>query len=273
MNKKLKKFGESKMNKHTFVICAYKESPFLEECIQSVLSQSLKSKVKIVTSTPCAYIFNMAKKYNIPLVVNKNDGGIVQDWNFAYAQADTPLVTITHQDDIYCEDYLKNILWQFRKHKKPLIFFTDYGEIRGEEYVKTNKLLKVKRIMLKPLEISKFSGSIFLRRRILSLGSPICCPSVTYVKPNLPKQIFDVGFRSDEDWQAWEKLSKLKGEFVYSKKILMYHRIHNGSETTAIISDTGRAVEDYQMFCKFWPKWIAKLLVKFYSTSEESNNL
>lgn len=261
------------MNSHTFVICAYKESAFLEECIRSLKQQSVITEIKMVTSTPNKFIDDIANKYNIPLIINNGEGGIVQDWNFAYNQAETKLVTITHQDDVYCRDYVKFVLENYKEHKKPLILFTDYGELRESKYIDKNKLLTVKRILLKPLEISKFSASIFVRRRILSMGSPICCPSVTFVKDNLPNTIFETGFRSDEDWQAWEKLSRLKGDFIYIKKILIYHRIHNESETSAIISDTGRAVEDYQMYCKFWPSWFARILVKIYSKSERSNEL
>lgn len=245
----------------------------MEECINSVLNQNIKTNVKIVTSTPNEHIKKLADKYNIPLIINHGQGGIVQDWNFAYKQADTPLVTITHQDDIYCRNYVEEILYRYKKSKRALILFTDYGEIRNGIEVNENRLLKIKRLMLKPLECAFFSGSIFVRRRILSMGSPICCPSVTYNKVNLPKQVFKIGFRAAEDWQAWEEISKLKGDFLYCNKILMYHRIHNQSETSAIISDTGRSVEDYQMFCKFWPKWIAKVLVKVYSISEQSNEL
>ena len=50
---------------HTFVICAYKESQYLEECIKSVLNQNVKSNVIISTSTPNEYINNLAKKYDI----------------------------------------------------------------------------------------------------------------------------------------------------------------------------------------------------------------
>lgn len=84
--------------KHSFVICAYKESPFLEECIQSLEKQTVKSTIKMVTSTPNEYIADMAKKHNIELIVNEGQGGIVQDWNFGYKQIDTPYVTIAHQD-------------------------------------------------------------------------------------------------------------------------------------------------------------------------------
>ena len=41
-----------KSNKHTFAVCAYKESPYLEECIQSVQNQTVQSKVIMTTSTP-----------------------------------------------------------------------------------------------------------------------------------------------------------------------------------------------------------------------------
>ena len=50
--------------KHTFVICAYKESPYLESCIKSLKAQIVKSDIKIATSTPNDYIYNVAKKYN-----------------------------------------------------------------------------------------------------------------------------------------------------------------------------------------------------------------
>ena len=72
------------MYKHTFVVCAYKESPYLEDCIVSLTNQTVKSKVIIVTSTPNLYIKNMAEKYNLPYLVNEGQGGITQDWNFGY---------------------------------------------------------------------------------------------------------------------------------------------------------------------------------------------
>lgn len=258
---------------HTFAICAYKESPYLEECIQSLLNQSVQTKVIVVTSTDNGYIRNMAKKYDLPYFVNCGETGITQDWNYAYKCANSELVTIAHQDDIYEKDYAKAILTGVSAAKRPLIAFTGYGELRNGTAVYDNKLLKIKRLMLFPLKIKAFQRSIFIRRRILSLGCPICCPAVTFVKMNLPKTVFQSGFRSDEDWEAWEKLSRLKGSFVYYGKPLVLHRIHGESETSAIIGETGRAHEDYQMFCKFWPKPIARLITKFYSASEKSNEL
>ena len=41
---------------HTFVILAYNISDDLEECIKSVINQSVKSNIVIATSTPNDYI-------------------------------------------------------------------------------------------------------------------------------------------------------------------------------------------------------------------------
>ena len=97
--------------------------------------------------------------------------------------------------------------------------------------------------------------------------------AVTFVKDNVPNPVFAHGFRSNEDWEAWEMLSKLDGAFLYSKKVGMYHRIHEGSETSIIIGDNARTTEDLVMFKKFWPAPIAKLIAGVYASSEKSNEL
>ncbi len=261
------------MGEHTFAVCAYKESPYLEECIKSLKKQTIKSNILIATSTPNDYIKGIADKYAIPYYINEGEAGITQDWNFAYSCANTKYITIAHQDDIYEKEYLKTALVAIQKAKHPLIFFSDYFEVRDGKKVTSNKLLKVKRIMLLPMRIKLFQSVRWVRRRILSMGSPICCPSVTFITENLPEVVFENHYRACEDWEAWEKLSKKKGEFLYSTKMLMGHRIHEESETTAAIGDNKRSKEEYEMFCKFWPDSIARLIFKFYSKGQNSNQL
>ena len=75
--------------KHTFVICAYKESKYLEDCIRSLKAQEVKSYIKIATSTPNEYIYSIANKYGIDVFVNNmkkenNISNIGNDWQFAY---------------------------------------------------------------------------------------------------------------------------------------------------------------------------------------------
>lgn len=261
------------MNDHTFAICAYKESPYLEECIQSLRNQTVKSNILVATSTPNDYIKGIADKYAIPYYINEGEGGITQDWNYAYSCAKTKYITIAHQDDVYEKDYLETALALIAKARHPLLFFSDYYEIRDGKKVISNQLLKVKRIMLLPLRIKAFQNVRWVRRRILSFGSPICCPSVTFATENLPETVFENHYRACEDWEAWEKISKRKGQFLYSTKLLVGHRIHEDSETTAAIGDNQRSKEEYEMFCKFWPKGAARFLLKFYSKGQNSNQL
>lgn len=259
---------------HTFVVCAYKESQYLEKCIQSLKNQRIKSKILLATSTPGAYIEDIAGKYHIPVLVNDAEPGIASDWNYAYSQADTALVTIAHQDDIYDINYLEKILDALNHARNPILAHTAYYEIRGDKKVFTNRLLKIKKLMLMPL-IPRFTwNSIFLRRRSLSLGCAICCPSVTYVKNRLPAEPFEIGCKADLDWQAWERYSRLKGAFCYVPKPIMGHRVHEASETSNVIGEgNGRTPEDYEMYRKFWPEFIADILIKFYEKGQKSNEL
>ena len=257
---------------HTFVICAYKESEYLEECILSLKNQVLDSHIIMETSTPNEYISKLAETYEIPLYINLN-GGITQDWNFGLSKIETKYATIAHQDDIYEPEYGKKILDAFESSKKSLIAFSDYGEVRDGVKVTDTQMLNIKRLMLAPLRIKAFKGSKFIRRRILSLGDPISCPAVSFNLERLERPIFKDGFRSCEDWGAWEIISRMDGDFLYVPEPLMYHRIHEESATTAIIQDNARVEENYIMYCKFWPKPIAKLINKFYTKSEDSNTL
>lgn len=258
---------------HTWAVCAYKESAHLEDCIKSLMAQTVKSKIIVATSTPNAHIESLAQKYNLPLYINDGIKGIGGDWNFAYGKCDTHLVTIAHQDDIYEPDYLKELLEFVNKAKDPIIYFSGYAELREGEKVYNNTLLKVKRLMLSPLKIKAFWKSRFVRRRILSLGCPICCPAVSFVKLKVGKNPFTNDFLSDIDWQQWEIQSRKKGSFVYNSKPLMCHRIHEESATTEIIGDNKRSHEDLQMFKCFWPEPVARLIAKAYSKSEKSNEV
>lgn len=258
---------------HTFAICAYKESRYLEDCILSLKNQTVKSEIILATSTPNQYIDALAEKYDIPVYINEGEHGITQDWNFALSKVETRYATVAHQDDTYEPEYAAKIIGRMDRAKKPLIAFSDYFELRDGVQVHDTTMLKIKRIMLFPMRAKCFSGSRFVRRRVLSLGDPISCPAVTFDLQNVDRPIFSHGFRSCEDWEAWEKLSRYNGDFIYISEPLMSHRIHEESATTAIIHDNARVEENYVMFCKFWPKTIAKLINKFYTKSEKSNEL
>lgn len=258
---------------HTFVVCAYQTSIYLEECINSLLSQTAKTNIILATSTPNEHITGIAEKYQLPVFVNSGEKGIAGDWNFALSCANTPLVTLAHQDDVYEKEYVEQVLAVLNTCRHPLIAFSDYSEIRNGKTVGISRLLQVKRLMLVPMRAKCLWKNRFIRRRILSLGNAICCPSVTFVMNNLKQPVFVNNMKSNIDWQAWEEISRLKGEFVYIPVSVMKHRIHEESTTSELLEVNGRESEDLFMFCKFWPKWIAKWINRIYHSSEKSNKL
>ena len=257
---------------HTFVVLAYKESPYLEECVKSVLNQEYKSEVVIATTTDNEFIRNLAKKYNLKVIVG-NHTNIGGDFDFAIKCGNTPLVTIAHQDDIYDNLYSKRVVDEYLKNKQSSIIFTDYYEIRNNDKVYKNKNLTIKRILLTPLKFKILNDKKWAKRFVLRFGNAISCPAVTFNKEIIEFPVFEYDMTCDIDWHAWEVLSKKKGSFIFINKCLMGHRVHEDSETTKTISENRRTKEDLEIFKRFWPEWFAKQINKFYSKSEESNDV
>lgn len=257
---------------HTFVILAYKESKYLEDCIKSVITQKYSSQVIIATTTPNKYIKNLAKKFKLKIITSKhtNIGG---DFDFAKNCSNSDIVTIAHQDDIYDSTYSENIIKYFKKFPDSTIIFTDYYEIRNNKKELSNINLKIKRLLITPLRIKNISHIKFLKRLSIRFGDSISCPAVAYVTRNVPKNLFKSNYKSNVDWFAWEKLSRQEGRFVFINKKLMGHRISESTETTKIINSGERTNEDLEILNKFWPYPIAKLLSKLYKKSEELNTL
>lgn len=256
------------MKNHTFVIPAYNDSPYLEECIKSLKNQTIESNIIISSAKETDYLNKLSEKYNIPLIINPNGGGIGKDWNLALNNTNTSLVTIAHQDDIYTKDYLKNILESYKKSPNSIIYFTDYHEIRDNVVVEDNINLKIKKLLLFPF---KMFPKHFTQKLAIQFGSAICCPSVTYNMDELKDYKFDEELKSDLDWKAWVEFTKDNKQFSYIPKALTLHRIHSGSETSKIINDSNRQKEDIEILNLLWPNWISKLIEFFYKYSEKNN--
>ena len=94
---------------HTFVVLAYKESNYLEDCIKSVVNQEYKSEIVIATTTDNKFIRNIAKKYKLDVIVGKhtNIGG---DFDFAVSCGKTKLVTVAETIIIKQRIMLNNFL-------------------------------------------------------------------------------------------------------------------------------------------------------------------
>ena len=258
---------------HTFVICAYKENPYLENTIKSLLKQTVNSKIILSTSTPNQYIKEMCLKYDIPMYINPKPHLAGDDWNYGYNQAKTELVTIVHQDDIYSIHFLEKTLSALNRAKEPLLCFSDYCELKKGRTQNVNLLLVIKRMMNFPLRFSFFQDMKWVRKRILGFGCSICCPTVTFVKNKLGENIFDTCYKNSCDYKTWVDLAEKEGGFVYIPDKLLCHRIYAESATTLNLSDNIRKSEDFEILCSLWPRFIASFINKVYALSEKSNKV
>ncbi|MDR0851641.1 MAG: glycosyltransferase [Clostridiales Family XIII bacterium] len=256
---------------HTFVICAYKESAFLDEAAATLCAQTIPSKILISTSTPNDTIRGVADKYGLEVRVNPAGGSSPRDWNFAYAQAETDFVTLAHQDDYYEPEFAEKTMTALESSKNPIVAFTNYYELRNGVRTESNHILRIKRFMCVPFSVAK--GSRFLRNRVFSFGYPVNCPGSTYNKKRFPALDFVTNYNNSHDWEAISRLAQEKGDFLYIKELLMGHRIYAESQTTNMVANGQRYNEDYEMFLRYWPKPIAKMLIKRYSKAYDSNKL
>jgi len=262
--------------KHIFAVCAYKESPYLQECIDSLKDQREGSEILLCTSTPCDYLRDIAERNALEYCVSGLKPDIAGDWNFAMRCAKergADFVTLCHQDDLYLPGYGASFRAAAAEDPELLIYFTDYGERRGEETVTKSRLLTIKRLLLWRMRIAPWQTSRFMKRRTLALGDPICCPSVTFNLGRISLPLFESGMTTNLDWQTWERLARQDGRFWYDRDVLMLHRIHRASTTSKVLGEGGRRAQDEAMFRLFWPGWIAKILTRLYAESEKSNDI
>ena len=160
------------------------------------------------------------------------------------------------------------------------VITTTHG-VRGEVKVfpttdDAERFLDIEYVLLdtgKELRRLNIQNVKFFKRFSLRFGNPVCCPATTYVRDKFEGEPFEVRVSSNVDWMMLEKQSRKEGSFCYIPMTGMYHRIHEKSTTTEIIHGDIRWREDYEMFRKFWPAWVAKPLVRVYRLSEKSKNI
>ena len=131
---------------HCFAVCAYKDSPYLRECmvIPALAGAPLSPAAMHRHAFPLSGKYG--QEYGATYCVNPHAPGIGSDWNFAMEQAKAAgydLVTLCHQDDLYLPGYGAAV--QAMASPDMLIYFSGYGEKRGEEVVTSSRLLRIKR--------------------------------------------------------------------------------------------------------------------------------
>lgn len=255
---------------HSFVVPAYGNSPYLADCLESLLSQTASgSEIVLSTSTPSESLYRLAEGFSIPVREHAPNAGIGRDWNYALDCATRSWVTIAHQDDIYLPDFVARTMAAVEDVADAAMVFTDYAELLDGRIRGRTGMLRIKTLLLELGFLGRNSISRVPQKiRTLRFGCPVACPAVT-LGPPLSNLRFSENLKVDLDWEAWIRAARSPGAFCYVREPLMLHRIHGASETSAGVRDGVRAREDLAMFSAMWPKPIASLIARLYSLSYE----
>ena len=249
---------------------AYGASPYLRECLVSLKAQTRPCDILISTSTPSDTLSKLAAEFSIPLIQHGPNRGIGHDWNCAMAATAADWVTLAHQDDIYLPRFAEWSCNALQRHPAAILAMTGYGELAGDRPRTLTPMLGIKRLLQEQAFLGREAlGAPAVKRRLLSFGCAIPCPTVT-LRRDAANNLFREDLKLNLDWDAWLRLADAQGLFVRVRPVAMLHRIHAASETSDGIRQGVRAREDMEMFRRLWPAPIARLLARFYAASYET---
>jgi Glycosyl transferase family 2 len=260
---------------HTFAIPVYLAAPNLATLVESLRAQAGEaSEILLTTSTPSAELEAFANRQGLALHINPRRIDIAADWNFALSVTQTQLVTLAHQDDYFAPPYVVRLSSALRRHPSGVLAFCDYSEHTPLGTRQTSINMRIKRALRqRAFGRHECIADTHDKVRLLSLGNPICCPSVMFNRSLLGDFCFPAGFQTNLDWMAWLELARRPGGFVYVRERLVSKSVHAGSETTATIANRAREREDRAIFDVLWPKPVAAALASVYRLGYRANRL
>jgi hypothetical protein len=253
---------------HAFVVPAYGHSPHLRDCLASLAGQIRSSPIIVCTSTAFDGIDALCGEYGARVVRHGPNRGIGPDWNAALASADTDLVTLAHQDDVYLPNFSESLLAAHARSPSSALFFCNAEEMTHSGLPRQrDRNNRIKRWMVFAAFAGRKSITDSLSQRILlGFGNPIVCPAVSLNRDVVPDFRFRENLRTNMDWFAWVELTAF-GAVTRIDSALIKHRVHNDSETSRCLDDGARQAEDLMVFERLWPKKVAHFLSRLYSRS------
>lgn len=260
---------------HSFAIPVYRTAPSLAALIESLRAQKGDgSAIFLSSSTPSTELNQFAKRHAIPLHINPQRVDISADWNFALTAATTKFVTLAHQDDLFESSYVSRLRAALCANPGAIIAFCDYSEHSPHGPRARGLNLRIKRALCRRAFGDRECISATRdKARLLSLGNPICCPSVMFDRSKIPDFRFPGGFRTNLDWRAWLDLAHSPGGFVYVHDRLVSKGLHAESATTTTIANRAREREDRALFDALWPRPVAAVLAAAYRLGYRANRL
>ena len=267
----LRIMNEDGTMRHSFALCAYGDSPYLEACLKSLRNQTIPSELFLSTSTPSDFLFRMGEKYGVPVYVNQGtERGIGADWNAAFQRASGTFVTLAHQDDVYAAHYTERLLKAADRFPDMVLFTGSALTLKNGRIQRDGTVERVKRLLRLPLRLHGAADRTEVKRLALRFGNPVVCPTCAYRKDACAERPFRTDLKFVLDWQFLYDFASGGGRWILEERPLLLYRIHDGAATKECIEDRVREREEAQMFQTVLPFIPARQILRLYRRSYET---
>lgn len=233
----------TKIPKVSICVPTYNGSEFLEECINSCLSQTFNNfEVIILDDGSTDETVDIAKKYlydsRVKLFTNSSNLGLVNNWNKCIDLAKGEWIKFVFQDDYIEPDCLKNFIQHIDDDifllvsKRSFIFSKDTSAIDKQYY---NSRLRTLNNTRATLSGNKISPDVISKVACENIAlNFIGEPSLTMFKKDIVKKIgyFNTNLVQICDFEFFLRLASNYG-LIYIPEKLCHFRVHKASASSA----------------------------------------
>jgi glycosyltransferase involved in cell wall biosynthesis len=201
------------------IIPAYNPGTFLDEAIQSALSQTHDNiNIIVVDDNSSEDVESIVKKYsNIKYIRNEKNLGPAASRNVGIKSSDAPYVSLLDADDIWYNHKLELSLDSFNKNP-------EIGMTCGNYHVLLNRRRLSKPFYSRPIKIT---WEKMMRQNFIASGS-------TTIKRDVLESIglFDEELWISEDYDCWIKISENYPIHYIHRPLYKYSVIPSGNSLT-----------------------------------------
>ena len=226
----------NELNLLTIVIPAYGESPYLDQCITSIVN-SQDASVQIIViddASPTSFVRNISEKYfpRISYIRNEKNLGVANNFNKALSSANSLFVQIVGQDDLIVDSMVK-VIHSAKDYVDQC--FAIHPAVKvidslGNSSFDMNEVIKS---IIKPASQKTYSGDTL--RKSLLLGDWTYFPSIIWNKNLLPEAPFSDEFKYCMDLDLLLRMCATDSALFLSDKKGFHYRRHSKSVSMAAV--------------------------------------
>ena len=222
----------------TIALPVYKRTDFVREALDSAIHQTVPCRVLLIDNNSPHYEFKeILESYNYPYAKYvRMDETVPQDENFnnCFRYADTPWVTILHDDDILhfqFSEFTQKILQQHKDKIGGIVYKNKVGDKVWEDLKKptnlTHDIREVKEPFFYFAQLTPFPGVVLKKDTALQIG----------------------GFKSElhpiADFDFWYRYSTTERMFMVDQ-MMGYYRISPSQSTNHLVDAMINNVYNYR---------------------------